>query len=301
MATRSQQDPTNQAGLRLKTNRENNRRINRAAKVVLKAWSKITPKRTSRKVITNKSLDFYLYDDNKDQLNDLFLLTLFSMNKELETGEDEHQDDWYLIPFLTRASNNGVMQENSWIEALHAGLAFAPLTDESIFQSDSYKSQLDKNDTANYRLYKDLSNTTSSQINQVITQGVDAGLSKQAIRRKIIERFEVSKSSAKRKVDTEVNKIYNNARLDLVQRYRDGGQSLAVFHISALLATTRPHHAERHGKTYTPEQQKRWWDTGANRINCHCSVRTARINRDGTAKDTALQNRLLEQGKKFFK
>lgn len=46
-----------------------------------------------------------------------------------------------------------------------------------------------------------------------------------------------------------------------------------VEHRSALLPTTRATHAARHRKIYTVKQQNDWWATGANRINCYCSVR----------------------------
>ena len=51
------------------------------------------------------------------------------------------------------------------------------------------------------------------------------------------------------------------------------GATALVEHRSALLPTTRPHHAARHRKIYTVQQQRNWWATGANRINCYCSVR----------------------------
>ena len=51
------------------------------------------------------------------------------------------------------------------------------------------------------------------------------------------------------------------------------GATALVEHRSALLPTTRPHHAARHRKIYTVDQQRQWWATGANRINCYCSVK----------------------------
>lgn len=48
------------------------------------------------------------------------------------------------------------------------------------------------------------------------------------------------------------------------------GKTPMVEHLSALLPTTRPHHAARHGKIYTVQDQRNWWADGANRINCYC-------------------------------
>jgi SPP1 gp7 family putative phage head morphogenesis protein len=172
---------------------------------------------------------------------------------------------------------------------------------QSIISSSRYIDLVDAAVNKNYPLFKGLSETTSKQVFQVINDGIDGGLSKNAIRRKILERYEVAKSSAKRIVDTEVNKAYNNARTDLIQDYRDNGEPLAVQHISALLATTRSHHAARHGLAYTPEQQNKWWNSGTNRINCHCSIRAIVVNRDGTVANKAAQNKVIARGKQIFK
>jgi len=71
-------------------------------------------------------------------------------------------------------------------------------------------------------------------------------------------------------------------------------------HISAFIPTTRPHHGRRHGKVSTPEQQNAWWAKGANRINCHCSVRTVLLEDDGAPKDTKFIRKLVRQRKDKF-
>ena len=48
------------------------------------------------------------------------------------------------------------------------------------------------------------------------------------------------------------------------------GKKPMVEHLSALLPTTRAHHASRHKRIYTVQQQREWWSKGANRINCYC-------------------------------
>jgi hypothetical protein len=153
----------------------------------------------------------------------------------------------------------------------------------------------------NYRLLKGLSSTTSQQVYDVINRGMDAGLSKTAINRQITERFQVSKSSSKRIVTTEVNKAYNNARMNTIDAYIAFGAPLAVQHISALIPTTRNHHASRHGLAFTPQAQLAWWETGRNRINCHCSTKAIAINKDGTVKNKAAQDKVIERGKSWFK
>jgi SPP1 gp7 family putative phage head morphogenesis protein len=305
-ATRQEQDPTNQAGTRARATRDNNQRLNNAARKILAAWRDVDAKKTTRKKIinelsSNETLDFYVYDLTSRGKEDLFVEISDSVNEELETAEVTPPFDWYYQQYIETAYRGGTIQENAEIAVLLA-LVVGSITIEtaSILSSSQYLDLLKAAVNKNYPLFKGLSETTSKQVFQVITDGIDAGLSKSAIRRKIIERFEVAKSSAKRIVDTEVNRAYNNARTDLIKFYRDNGEPLAVQHISALLKTTRINHAARHGRVYTPEQQDRWWAEGSNRINCKCSIRAIVVNRDGTVANKAAQNKVIERGKEIF-
>jgi uncharacterized protein with gpF-like domain len=80
-----------------------------------------------------------------------------------------------------------------------------------------------------------------------------------------------------------------------------GGFEVAVMHISALSSTTRPEHARRMGKVFTPAQQNAWWDTGSNRINCQCSITDIlRDKKTGEVLQQSLHKKAIDQGEKFF-
>jgi len=301
-ATRSESDPTGQATNRRKANRDNNQRLNDAARRILRIWTDVDSKKTTRKKIVNENLDFYLYELTDLELEQLEREIQAILFEALETEQLNPPFDWYYSQYVETAARSGAIQENEWVTVLLAALVtFTATTSLALLSSPRYQAFLIENINSNYSLLKNLSGTTSRQIFDVITRGIDAGLSKTAIRRQILERFEVSKSSSKRIVDTEVNKIYNNSRINAAEINRDLGAPIALQHLSALLPTTRPHHAIRHGRAYTPEQQKRWWDTGTNRINCHCSVRSIEVNKDGTVTDKESQKKVIERGEKFFK
>ena len=81
-------------------------------------------------------------------------------------------------------------------------------------------------------------------------------------------------SQVQREIIIAINQGNNEGRLIATTIVAAAvGASAFVEHRSALLPTTRPHHASRHRKIYTVDQQRQWWATGANRINCYCSVR----------------------------
>lgn len=300
-ATRQEQDPTGQSANRKKANQDNTTRLNNANRQVLALWRNIEATKTTQKVIVNERTEFFTYDLTLDDLERLRIEIDAIINGELETELLNPPFDWYYTQYIETATRSGVIQENSWVDVLLASSIFATITSTALLASLTHQTLFVSIVDTNYRLFKGLSATTSGQVFDVINRGIDAGLGKAAIQREITKRFQVSKSSSKRIVDTEVNKAYNNARMGVIQTYIVNGVPLAVQHLSALLPTTRPHHAVRHGKAFTPEQQMRWWDTGQNRINCHCSVRTIELNKDGTIKNKTSQDQVIERGKAWFK
>lgn len=299
--SRQEQDPTGQHNNRKRASRDNDARLNNANRKVLALWRNIKSTRVTQKVITNDSAEFYTYDLSPFDEAQLHAEIDAIINGGMETELLIAPWDWYYEDYIETATRGGVIQESSWIDVLLLGVITSLISTVSIFASTRYKEMIAVIVTDNYRLLKGLSSKTSGQVYDVIKRGMDAGLGKAAIQREITKRFQVSKSGAKRIVNTEINRAYNNARMHTTKAHISAGALLAVQHISALLPTTRNHHAVRHGKAYTPEQQMIWWETGTNRIQCHCSIRTIAINKDGTIKNKAAQDKLIERGKLWFK
>ena len=295
MTTRNESDPTNQSANRTKANRDNNRRLNKSAKEVLALWKQVPAKRVVKGDIKN-NIDYYEYDTDIPitQVSEI-------INRNLDTDLDSRPFNWYFDEYTERAWRSGTIQENAWVTVLLSGTALAVIPTETLFLSPTYTVSLELLQDGSYLLIKNLANTTTSQIMQVIQSGIVSGLSRSAIARKISERFEVSKSAAARITNTEINRDYNNARMGAIDAYNENGIKLGVMHISALIATTRSNHARRHGRVYTTQAQRRWWASGANRINCHCSTRGAVINKKNEVVDKKMQNKVRARGREFFK
>ena len=153
---------------------------------------------------------------------------------------------------------------------------------------------------SNFEVIKTLSDRTADQVNQMINLGIQAGNTPTQISEMITQRFDVARSSADRIANTEVNKAYNDARLNAVDvAAEQTGLRAGVIHLSALLPTTRQTHGDRHGNAYTTAQQRQWWNSDANRINCHCSTTTVLIDRQGRVIDTELQQEIKAE-RTFF-
>jgi hypothetical protein len=100
--------------------------------------------------------------------------------------------------------------------------------------------------------------------------------------------------------ETEINKAYNDAKLDATRLLSDRtGLRAAVIHISALTPTTRATHADRHGNAYTVGDQQQWWSEGSNRINCKCSTQSVLIDSKGNVMQGELQEEIKEE-RSFF-
>lgn len=152
---------------------------------------------------------------------------------------------------------------------------------ESVLSSRVYRSKFERVRVRTDIEIKNLTADTIRQVSKQINAGIDAGSTPTEIANEISKRFNVSRSKAKRIAETEINWAYADAKLDaaaLVQN--ETGLKSVVRHISALSPTTRPHHAARHGNLYTIEDQRLWWDTGVNRINCKCSTQTVLVDRN---------------------
>ena len=109
----------------------------------------------------------------------------------------------------------------------------------------------------------------------------------------VFQEYTKARTRMRRALDTEVNEVYNETRAGTSAYAADiTGADIELVHVSALLPTTREHHAARHGRIYTHEEQQEWWSQGANRINCHCSTRPVVYGSDGELIDTSLIDQL---------
>lgn len=218
---------------------------------------------------------------------------------------------WWYEPLIELPYRQGTLEEirdfNQLIaQAIAAGTTVGGLpiliTDPAdILLSPDYLQRLREVVVRNHGLIKSLSDRTADQVIQQINLGIDAGDTPSQIRKKITKRFNVSRSNAKRIADTEINRAYNDARIEAAKTAGErSGLRAGLLHISALIPTTRANHAARHGKAYTPDQQLKWWNSGSERINCLCTTRSVLIDRNGKVVDQALQKEIKNEGSEFF-
>lgn len=304
-----QNDPTGQASRRRKATRSLNVRLTRAESEIKSLIRGLSTTRRTVTPLVNQPTVIFDYDLTPAELAQIEAQIRAIINDELGTEGDIPPPGWFWAGQIEPPYRQGTMEEvNRFNQLITAAIVAALIVDpfvtaipiEQVIQSREYQEALRSITVENYSTIKSLSDRTAAQVIQEMNSGIRSGLSRNEINKNISERFDVSRSNAKRIADTEINRAYNDAKLNSgkIMQQRTG-QRMGVLHISALLPETREAHADRHGNAYTIEDQSRWWDSGVNRINCKCSTSTVLIDNQGNVIQTEDQS-TLEQERKFF-
>lgn len=313
MGRKSKQDPTGQAVNRRKATRRLQNRLTLAERKVKRLFRAIPRTRRQETVLPNAEVvPVYDYQITAAELEGVEREIRAAIDEELlETQFARTPPGWWWwqdeveLPYRQGTAEE-IVEFNALLTAAvialraRRGVATQRLEIGQVLQSSEYQDALNTVYVRNFGDITTLSNRTADQVTGVINRGIDAGSTPTEIAGQIAERFDVSRSSAKRIADTEINKAYNDGRLDAAEiAAKQTGLRAGVLHISALLPTTRSEHAARHGNGYTVAQQRQWWDTGSNRIHCHCSTRSVLIDRAGNVIDVELQEEIQAE-REFF-
>lgn len=311
MGRRTKQDPTGQAAARREAYARLARRLTEAQRAVVGLFKRIRYERRLETVLINATIPVYDYQITNQELIELEAAIRTVVNAAvMETQFNRMPPNWWWQEALEPPYREGMAAEivefNQLVAAelvrtrTRQGLAPQRLEIGAVLQSPEYQTALQNVYLRNFRELKGLSDDVSVQAMGVISRGIAAKTPPADVTASIVERFDVSRSRAKRIVDSEVNQAYNDARLDATDVAAGlTGLRAGVLHLSALIPTTREGHAARHGNAYTTDQQRRWWDSDANRINCHCSTRSVLIDAAGNVIDVELQQEIQAERKEF--
>lgn len=312
MSKKTKQDPTGQGVNRRKATRRLQNRLIKAQRRVKQLFRAIPRTRRQETVLPNaKVIPVYDYQITAAELEEVERRIRAIISDELlETQFNRMPPNWWWQDVIESPYRQGTAEEIVEFNALVTaaviaaraarGISTQRLEIGQVLQSSEYLEALDTVYVRNFGSIRTLSDRTADQVIGEINRGIAAGNTPTEISEAITERFDVSRSSAKRLADTEVNKAYNDGRLDATEiAAKQTGLRAGVLHISALLLTTRDGHAARHGNAYTTAQQRKWWNSGTNRINCHCSTRSVLIDSAGNVIDVELQEEIQAE-QEFF-
>lgn len=297
LPTRLEKDPTGQAGNRLRAKREISRRVRSLREPVLQILDSFPVE----SITVNKTT--YQYSVNPDRLASLFdeLQLYFFQALELDT----FSRGWFLNEYLGQAWQQGTVKSFSRLKTLAESVApnRAELMQlDSVLTSPEYANRFDLISARAFENMKSFSGQAANDLGRILGQGVALGQSPRVIARDIRKKFDqIEGYRALRIARTEVNHSFTEARYEQSKDVRDRlGLEVKQLHVSALVDSTRPSHASRHGKIYTLEEQREFWATGSNLISCLCStVEVVLI--DGEPTQKKLIERQRERGEQYFK
>ena len=307
---KNESDPTNLGALRARAIRDLKRRLKAANREFNRLISRIpyTTKRVAEiknSLIVNEVI--YEYQLNPQKAENLDAEIKLIIDKWMETATARKPPRWFFEAYTDTGYARGTSQSLNNIQrmaptaATATGQTLGAVQIEQILLSAPYRTRIESVRSRVFELMKGFSGDTGQDLSRTLQQGVANGDGVNTIKKAIAGRFNVSVSRAERIARTEINKAFTDSKLDTTVQARDDlGIKVAVMHNSAIAPTSRREHVARSGNVYTPEQQRKWWSKGANRINCLCSTIEVLIDSKGNVVQSDVQ-KMIKDRKKDWK
>ncbi|MBP9148696.1 MAG: hypothetical protein KBG00_07925 [Rhodoferax sp.] len=229
---------------------------------------------------TNDEFSQVYYGLTPDQLAALSVELQAAYARWIASGKDPAHVFWYSV-HIDDAQQMGTAQSVANLTALSETYA-AARTLERVIYSQAYQTRLAMAQVKSYEHWTGLAAAQKSELSEIIGRAVIDGKNPKAVRTEIMERLEVSRSRAAQYAQTDITDTLRQARMAEADYTAENlGMKIGLLWTSALIPTTRPHHAARTGKVYTSEQVKQFYSVNGNRYRCHCAVTEALLDSDG--------------------
>ena len=272
----SNQDRTGTLSILRRAVREINRRWAGLQADVLAAFNAIP----AYAINAGETVDLYRYGLTPDQMARLSAELQAAVERWIADGRDPANLFWW-SQYVSETAQLGTAQTVANLANLSPAYAAARSIEMAIY-SEPYVQRLALAQFKSYEHWTGLAAAQKSELAQVIGRAVTDGKSPRAIASEIKERLGVSLSKAKQYAQTDITDTLRQARwAESEQAQQDFGIKIGLLWTSALLPTTRPWHASRHGRIYTTSQVKEFYSKNGEKYNCHCSTTEALLDTDG--------------------
>lgn len=230
----------------------------------------------------------------------LLTLTLDEVDRQVDRLllENDRGDLWFIEAGVEPAYQQGAAQQLSNLSVQSAAYAASRPNLTALLTSQPYQTRLALLKARVGTSLQGYSDGVKAHMSQVLQDGLAAGRGARDIATRLAEQTGVEYRRAETIARTEVPGALRAARLqEAEQATSELGIMSREIHLSALSPTTRPSHRARHAKLYTSQEQREWWATVPNMINCKCSTITVLVDAEGkplTPGVVARAQRLLE-------
>lgn len=203
-----------------------------------------------------------------------------ALERWIANGRDPANLLWWSA-YLEETAQLGAAQTVANLTNLSAAYAATRNLREVVF-SEPYRTRLALAQVKSYDHWTGLSGTLKAELSQVIGRAVVDGKNPRAVRKEIMERLDVSKSRAMQFAQTDITDTLRQARWAEAEYASEAlDLDIGLLWTSALIPTTRPWHASRNGKVYTPAEVRSFYSVNGNRYRCHCAQTECLIDADG--------------------
>lgn len=203
-----------------------------------------------------------------------------ALDRWIASGREPAHALWW-APFDAQAAQLGAAQSYANLAALSATYAGARSLEAVVF-SEPFRNRVAMAQIKSYEHWTGLSAGMRSELSQIIGRAVVDGKNPRAVRAEIAERLDVSKAKALQYAQTDITDTLRQARQQEADfAAAEFGIAIGLLWTSALKPTTRPHHASRHGRVYTTDQVREFYDRDGNRYNCYCAQTECLLDDDG--------------------
>lgn len=180
---------------------------------------------------------------------------------------------WY-SPYVAEAHQLGAAQSVANLTNLSASYAASRNLQQVVF-SEPYRNRVGIAQTKSYEHWLKAGADIRGELTQIIGSAVADGRNPKAVRSMIHDRLGVSKARAMVYAQTDITDSLRQARIAEAEHAEaEYGFSVGLLWTSALKPTTRPWHASRSGKVYTPAEVRKFYSEngGREKYNCYCAT-----------------------------
>lgn len=279
--TNSRQDPTQTAGARRKAFSEIRKRKIAALKEI-RDYVGAIPHRVSEipdGPVTNRRIYRYELQD-RDTYRDIREI----IERFFGTAGENPPTRWFMDAQIEEVVTRATTQEAERINRLSGAIGISdPYQMERILNSPEFRERIRRVRSRVFEELRGFTTDTANDLGRTLADQMAQGKGIRTVTGKLTERFNIKESRARTIARTELATAHRDTRTDQTRDARDNlGLDAREQWISALAPTTRPSHADRHLKLYTPEEVAEFYSEDGNAINCLCVTQTVLVAEDGT-------------------
>ncbi|MCT8608895.1 phage minor head protein [Glaesserella parasuis] len=246
----------------------------------------------SNRLQTN-NLEYYPPYLTSGELAELLEILQKIIDKEMLANGPQGENLWFDV-YIDEATLKGTQSAVTDL-SLQSEIYRAKRNLSSIIFSPAYFNRLALAHTASYSEWQGLSDELRKTLAGVITEAVFNGSNVKETAREIKQKLDVSAKRAKRMAQSSQLAAYRRAEWQEAEEAKQElGLNTKLLHFSALKATTRLTHAQRHGKYFDVAEVRAWYSKDGNQFNCYCKQSVVVVNADGK---TDIEPLLLELAK----